>query len=147
MDNCYQQTSLFSAANAVLLSVTVLDLRSNSQDTSVLGRYTVWVNLLSFLSLIMSLSCACWQSRFTNGRVDISIPLSLHHAFRRDMWECLRSLPTAWTRCKFCGFLKLKGSPTLSLFFPPGSSSESSLPDRSLFSLMSTRKSSCVWFG
>ncbi|KAF8494150.1 hypothetical protein F5888DRAFT_1805738 [Russula emetica] len=82
-------TGLFSAALAALLTVTVQDLRPNSQDTSsfYLGniyqiladpnatraslpspvlnpppfsppRYTIWVNLLWFLSLVMSLSCA-----------------------------------------------------------------------------------------
>ncbi|KAN0105399.1 hypothetical protein V8E52_011066, partial [Russula decolorans] len=82
-------TGLFSAAVATLLSVTVQDLRPNSQDTSsfYLGniyqvltdpnvtrssypspvakpppfsppRYTIWVNFLWFLSLVMSLSCA-----------------------------------------------------------------------------------------
>jgi hypothetical protein len=83
------QTGLFSAAVAALLSVTVQDLRPNSQDTSAfyLGniyevladpnvtrasipspvakpppfsppRYAVWVNILWFLSLVMSVSCA-----------------------------------------------------------------------------------------
>ncbi|KAH9987819.1 hypothetical protein BJV77DRAFT_770737 [Russula vinacea] len=85
-------TGLFSAAVAALLALTVPDLRPNSQDTSAfyLGniygvladpnatrasipphanpppfsppRYTVWVNSLWFLSLVMSLSCALWAT-------------------------------------------------------------------------------------
>ncbi|KAF8484503.1 hypothetical protein DFH94DRAFT_235514 [Russula ochroleuca] len=85
-------TGLFSAAVAVLLAVTVQDLRPNSQDTSAfyLGniyqvladpnitrasnpspakpppfsrpRYAIWVNSLWFLSLVMSLSCALWAT-------------------------------------------------------------------------------------
>ena len=51
MDNCYQQTSLFSAANAVLLSVTVLELRSNSQDTSAF--YLGKIRCLGELTLIL----------------------------------------------------------------------------------------------
>ncbi|KAN0126424.1 hypothetical protein V8E52_000064, partial [Russula decolorans] len=81
-------TGLFSAAVAALLSVTVQDLRPNSQDASAFhlgniyevlvdpnvtrtspspaanrttfspARNAVWVNLLWFLSLVSSLSCA-----------------------------------------------------------------------------------------
>ncbi|KAH9998244.1 hypothetical protein BJV77DRAFT_1156550 [Russula vinacea] len=66
-------TGLFSAAVAALLSVTVQDLRPNSQDTSAfyLGNiYGVLADpnifrlgeLLWFLSLVMSLSCALWAT-------------------------------------------------------------------------------------
>ncbi|KAF8480726.1 hypothetical protein DFH94DRAFT_609341, partial [Russula ochroleuca] len=81
-------TGLFSAAVAALLSVTVPDLRPDSQDTSAfyLGniygvladpnathsfispvvkplpfsppRYAIWVNSLWFLSFVISLTCA-----------------------------------------------------------------------------------------
>ncbi|KAH9178559.1 hypothetical protein EDB89DRAFT_1927157 [Lactarius sanguifluus] len=55
-------TGLFSAAVATLVSVTIQDLRPNSQDTSPPPftplTYAVWVNSLWFLSLAISLTCA-----------------------------------------------------------------------------------------
>ena len=81
-----QQTGLFSAVVATLLTVTVFDLKSNSQDTSTFYLHNmyqiqldpnisrasipsepppfspptsaIWVNALLFLSLLISLTCA-----------------------------------------------------------------------------------------
>ncbi|KAF8265787.1 hypothetical protein EI94DRAFT_1803965 [Lactarius quietus] len=56
-------TGLFSAAVTTLVSLTIQDLRPNSQDTTSLPSFTpptyaVWVNSLLLLSLAISLTCA-----------------------------------------------------------------------------------------
>ncbi len=80
-----RQTGLFSAAVATLISISIQDIRPNSQDTSAFylaniyqlladpnrsnislsspppfspPTYAVWVNSLWFLSLVISISCA-----------------------------------------------------------------------------------------
>ena len=77
-----QQTGLFSAVVTTLLTVTVFDLKSNTQDTSTIDLHNmcriqadpsisrvskppfspptsaIWVNVLLFLSLLISLTCA-----------------------------------------------------------------------------------------
>jgi hypothetical protein len=60
------QTGLFSAVVATLLQVSIPTLQASSQDTSAINSATsftpstsaVWVNLLWFLSLVISLTCA-----------------------------------------------------------------------------------------
>jgi len=62
-------TGLFSAAVAALLTVTVLDLKSDSTPFSP-PISAVWVNALLFLSLVISITCAL-------------LATSLHQAARR----------------------------------------------------------------
>ena len=75
---CRQTTRIFSS------EICRLD---ELEHTLVLGASTV----------------LCWKHRCINGRVDISVSLSLHGAVQRSGRECVHSLPTAWTRCIFPG--------------------------------------------